>query len=382
MNLHAAGLRTAGYGMEVSMTDPRSPWPLPERPSLEQLRKQAKDLRDTEHHTTLTSAQLALARRYGFASWPKLKLAVELLQLREAIGQNDAKRVRDLLDESPALAGERFPDGSTPLHEAVEGNRTDLVALLATHGAPLAARFGKSAHTPLSWALTVEAFDAAKKLVELGDQPDLFCAAGLGDVDRVRAFWDDDGRVRRSPSKTGSSRTSATGEHLPGPPASDADQVSDALYIASRLGHLEVSRWLLGHGAAPNWRGYCGATSLAWAEFSGNAEVGAMVRANGGADDITDYTYQATPRAFPVMVFASWGFAHRLLTRLNADRSLADIRTGTGTPLHAAAATGKAACVRVLLGFGADRSAVDTNGRTPVEIAKAGGHADVAALLQ
>lgn len=65
---------------------------LPHRPSLEQLRKQAKDLlRDaragdasalaripaTAHtedagHICLAQAQLAIAREYGFASWPKL----------------------------------------------------------------------------------------------------------------------------------------------------------------------------------------------------------------------------------------------------------------------------------------------------------------------
>jgi hypothetical protein len=69
--------------------------PLPERPSIEQLRKQAKNLLRAvrsghpdalalvaEHHPdghprpaafTLDSAQLVLARRYGFASWPRLR---------------------------------------------------------------------------------------------------------------------------------------------------------------------------------------------------------------------------------------------------------------------------------------------------------------------
>src|SRR5690349_19429680 len=65
---------------------------LPERPSLEQLRKQAKDLlraarngdtaalarlaasgrRASDARITLSDAQLAIAREYGFPSWPKL----------------------------------------------------------------------------------------------------------------------------------------------------------------------------------------------------------------------------------------------------------------------------------------------------------------------
>ena len=59
---------------------------LPHRPSLAHLRKQAKALLEAlRQHTpdsTLTDAQHALAREYGFASWPKLKSHVERLAAR------------------------------------------------------------------------------------------------------------------------------------------------------------------------------------------------------------------------------------------------------------------------------------------------------------
>lgn len=57
---------------------------LPARPSLEQLRKQAKErlesLRETEPSATLSDAQFVLARAYGFDSWPKLVHHVEGVQ--------------------------------------------------------------------------------------------------------------------------------------------------------------------------------------------------------------------------------------------------------------------------------------------------------------
>ena len=55
-----------------------SPVPLPEQPSLEQLRNQAKDLRRTSG-IPLWEAQLSVARRYGFTSWARLKQHVKLL---------------------------------------------------------------------------------------------------------------------------------------------------------------------------------------------------------------------------------------------------------------------------------------------------------------
>ena len=57
---------------------------LPPHPNLEHLKKQAKDLlhelQRQNPAAKLADAQFALAREYGFASWPKLKTYVESLQ--------------------------------------------------------------------------------------------------------------------------------------------------------------------------------------------------------------------------------------------------------------------------------------------------------------
>ena len=58
---------------------------LPDRPDLDQLRRQARELHRAGAHgterrgraATLAAAQLALARQYGFASWTRLKQEVE-----------------------------------------------------------------------------------------------------------------------------------------------------------------------------------------------------------------------------------------------------------------------------------------------------------------
>jgi hypothetical protein len=56
---------------------------LPSRPNLDHLRKQAKDLLDDIQKANpgwkLADAQHAIARGYGFASWPRLKSHVESL---------------------------------------------------------------------------------------------------------------------------------------------------------------------------------------------------------------------------------------------------------------------------------------------------------------
>ena len=89
-------------------TDPQdTPRPLPDRPNLRHLKDQAKDLVDAGDAPSITAAQFAIARRYGFASWPKLKAHVDAFdqigQLKAAIDANDLAVVRALMTRNPEL---------------------------------------------------------------------------------------------------------------------------------------------------------------------------------------------------------------------------------------------------------------------------------------
>jgi len=362
------------------MTEPVFSGKLPENSNLEQLRKQARELQRSGGHANLASAQHALAQHYGFPSWPKMKLAVEMAMLRRFIAEGNAEAVQGLLQSAPKLATMSFPEGDTPLHHASEINRPDIVEVLVRAGAPFTTPYAHSSHTALSWAITVWSMDAARKLVELGCVPDLFCAAGLGMMPQVQSFWKS-GVLLPKPSRTGSSRYSESGERLPCPPPEDIDQVSDALYIACRANQPEAARWLLDHGADPNWRGFCGATCLAWAEVSGNPELAALLRERGGSDDLRDAEFLATPRVFALMVLTAWGFPSRLRARLESDPLQVNARGGWGTLLNAAAFNGQIETAKVLLEFGADRNAVNAAGLTASQMAASRGHKELSALL-
>ena len=89
------------------------PNPLPSRPDLRHLRDEAKRRRKAAEFPSIALAQLAIAREYGFRSWPRLKFHVEALTLDaatragaliESATSDDLRRARALLDADPALA--------------------------------------------------------------------------------------------------------------------------------------------------------------------------------------------------------------------------------------------------------------------------------------
>jgi hypothetical protein len=100
---------------------------LPPHPNLEYLKKQAKeslrDMRQRDPASKLADAQHAIARDYGFSSWPKLKAHVESLHTNPFAGAWSAN-----LSKS-----KRRPDSpfnSATLHVDVVGDKvtiTDVV---------------------------------------------------------------------------------------------------------------------------------------------------------------------------------------------------------------------------------------------------------------
>ena len=67
---------------------------LPERPSLDHVRQQAKDLlaqlRAARPSATLAQAQSDLAQEYGFRSWAELRLEVDRLRANPKVADPDA----------------------------------------------------------------------------------------------------------------------------------------------------------------------------------------------------------------------------------------------------------------------------------------------------
>jgi ankyrin repeat protein len=84
------------------------PRDLPEKPNLEFLKKQAKELRNSRGGK-LADAQHALAIDYGFPTWANLKERVQTLALsptqalKAAVCGGDAVRVKEFLDRYPEL---------------------------------------------------------------------------------------------------------------------------------------------------------------------------------------------------------------------------------------------------------------------------------------
>ena len=204
---------------------------LPEFPDLDQLRRQAKELiraaragdqtaadelaRYTDR-VSLNAAQLAVARRYGFGSWPRLKHEVER---KDAIHHGDVDSLRRLLRRHPALASE--PVSSCFTNDSALG----YLGVVWFHGLTDHDHAGEIARVLLAAGGTADGpADAA--------EPPLVTAASYGEADMVRALID-------------------AGADLEGRAASNAGGVpgGTALVHAIAFGNIEVVDVLAASGA-------------------------------------------------------------------------------------------------------------------------------------
>jgi hypothetical protein len=185
---------------------------LPARPDLDQLRHQAKDLLHAAQRgeaaaigrisavsgpVMLSTAQLAIAREYGFASWARLKLEVER---RDILNRRDLSRLTRLLAEHPELATEnmqhwadrqcgeplgyilmlRFNHDRLGLPADLPGTGAIAKALIGA-GAPVNGRPGDK-ETPLITAASAGDADVVQALIEAGADLDAASAPDSGGV--------------------------------------------------------------------------------------------------------------------------------------------------------------------------------------------------------
>jgi ankyrin repeat protein len=196
--------------------------PLPQRPDLEQLRKQAKDLlkslkagnpdalrrfreshpdhsarTESEAHLasiSLTDAQLVLAREYGFASWPKFKEHVDAVLIensdplelfKKAFHADDAVLFAKLLARYPAIKARlNEPIGPFDSPVIIHVKSREMLDVLLAAGADLNAR-------SRWWAGGFGLLDGAPPevaayAIERGAVVDAHAAARLGRIDRLR----------------------------------------------------------------------------------------------------------------------------------------------------------------------------------------------------
>jgi hypothetical protein len=337
--------------------------PLPEKPSLQHLRYQAKDLlkghrahdpavaqrirefhprwakaSDTEifaAHLTLSEAQLAIAREYGFASWARLKRRIEKPKPADTITLPHHERIEDpifrraveLIDAGD-VEGLRAHLKKHPnlVHQRVEfegGNyfrNPSLLEFIAENPirrGKLPKNIVKITRVILDAGVEPSALNETLMLLATGCVPrecgvqipliDLLCdhradpnhaaevAAVLFEMDAVDALVQR-GAQMTLPLAAAMGKVNEAGLLLR---KADADQRHLALAVASQYGHTEIVRLLLDAGEDPNRfnpvGGHSHSTPLHQAAGNGHLDVVKLLIAHGAKTDVKDILFGGTP---------------------------------------------------------------------------------------
>ena len=398
---------------------------LPAAVSLEQLRKQAKDLRRARS-LKLAEAQLLIARRYGFPSWPRLRAYVDRVATAGASLQH-------AFEAEPSY----YADRAGGLLASAQDATPDAVATFARWSAPLTEAGARLVvarnHGFTSWpALSrhvrnlaaepfARAFQALRRqdldgLDELLDRfPELVTAIGTNGNDLLglaSATCDErlvSALLRRGADVAHGNAHGWTALHqagysnLPhmarvllaaGAPV-DVSARGDGgtpLAVALFWGNREVAVALAACGVVPrNLRTAAGLNDVAlveelWSSPSAGAGRG-FYRPHGGfpawrpSSSVTEIRDEA-------MSWAARADAVEAITALHRLGASLDANVYQGTPLTWAAAQGRVRAVRHLLALGASPSAAGTFGgprhgvgTTALHHAAEGGHLEVIEAL-
>jgi len=300
---------------------------LPTRANLEHLRNEAKqalhEMPRREPGAKLAEAQLAVARRYGFTSWRRLKAYVDALhaskqRLINAVRVGDLDTLRSILSGNPDLANVptdldgRIRPSDAPamrlIHLAVAENRLEAARVLIEFHAELNVR-NADGRLPLHDCFELGRDEFAQLLLAAGAQADICAAAAYGMHDRLRELL---GR--------------------------DSGQAND-----------------LQTGISP----------IGWSVYGGQEEAARILLAHGAIVDRPPYDVEAWA---PVAHVANIKFARILLEQ----GSNPNCRSRNGdTPMHSAIKSrlvrDPGPLVELLLAAGADPAIRNNDGRTALD---------------
>jgi ketosteroid isomerase-like protein len=225
-------------------------------------------------------------------------------QLTEVIRSGDVATLEGLLAERPALATARLGDpelgmSRTPLHVVTDwpGHVPQAgakIAALVAAGSDVNARFtGPHRETPLHWAASSDEIEALDALLGAGadiDADGAVIAGGTPIADAV-AFgqWNAARRLLDRGARTNLWQAAALGlldrvrDELAQTPPSQED-LDNALWCAAHGGQRATAEPLLSRGADPAWLGHDNLTPAGPAERSGARELAAWLRAASGPE--------------------------------------------------------------------------------------------------
>jgi ankyrin repeat protein len=301
---------------------------------------------------TLADAQFFIARGHGFASWPKFAEDLEGLAradspvsrfeaAADAIISGDSATLDKLLGEDSSLARGRSTHehrstllhyvsangvedfrqktpkniveitklllnagadvnaesdayggrsttlglAATSCHPEEAGVQLPLMDLLIAHGATIDGPDGGSA---VNGCLHNGRGEAAEYLANRGARLDLEAAAGVGRLDVVRSFFNDDGSLK---------------------PTATEKQRTDGFAWACEFGRSSVVEFLLRTGIDVNAKlPHDRQTGLHWAAYAGHADTVRLLLAHGAAVDSRDDSYDGTPLGWALY---GWGAGPR-----------------------------------------------------------------------
>src|SRR4051812_35846377 len=150
---------------------------LPDSPSLDWLRKQAKrrlsELRKTNPDAQLAEAQFNVARQYGFSNWRALKSHVDSLtvegKLFDAARNGDLDTLATLLDQHPdQLHARAKPYDWSLLHFAAQNGHLAVVDLLLRRGLDVNTREKGDNTYAMHWAAAGGHLDVVRRLADAG----------------------------------------------------------------------------------------------------------------------------------------------------------------------------------------------------------------------